>query len=378
MGFTTNLIIDFYSIIILVIIYFNAARHDEKKSFSYRLFRMMLIITIISLAADMLSRFDGRPDTFYPIWNAFGNGFIFLLNPVMPSLWIIYASFQIFQDENRIRRLIYPLIILNGINLFLVIVTQFSGWYYYIDEGNIYHRGPLFFLGASFSVGQLLVALVMIMVNRKKIDKKHYFSLLFFEIPPLASLLFQTLHYGSAIAINSIVPSMLLVYLNIQNKSIYTDYLTGVHNRKMLDSYIRDKMEASVGKKTFSAVMIDLDNFKQINDTLGHDVGDRALESATKLIQSCLKPQDFIARFGGDEFFVILDMSDKEGLERIISRIKKCVQDYNDMEQEPYKLSFSMGYSVYDSTEVMEVDDFIRKVDQLMYEDKLSKTDRIK
>ena len=246
MGLTTNLIMDFYSIIILVIIYFNASRHDEKKSVSYRLFRMMLIVTIISLASDMLSRFDGRPGTFYSIFNAFGNGFIFLLNPVIPSLWLLYVNFQIFQDERRTRKLIYPLIILNGLNLFFVVMTQFFGWYYYIDEGNIYHRGPLFFMGAFFSVGQLIAALIVIIKNRRRIDKKHYFSLLFFEIPPLASLLFQVLHYGSAIAVNSIVPSMLLVYLNIQNKSIYTDYLTGVNNRKMLDNYIRDKVESSI------------------------------------------------------------------------------------------------------------------------------------
>jgi diguanylate cyclase (GGDEF)-like protein len=113
-----------------------------------------------------------------------------------------------------------------------------------------------------------------------------------------------------------------------------------------------------------------MNNFKSINDTFGHDVGDDALETSVKLLKSCLRANDFIARFGGDEFYIVLDVSNRDDLEATVSRINHCIEKFNESNLKPYKLSFSMGYAVYDCHSHMNVEEFQKKIDMLMYENK--------
>ena len=151
---------------------------------------------------------------------------------------------------------------------------------------------------------------------------------------------------------------------------MHTDYLTGVNNRKKLETYLKERINSSTKKKTFSAILIDLDNFKYVNDAFGHDMGDNALETSAKLLKSCIRSNDFIARFGGDEFCIVLDVSDRDNLEKTVCRINDCIEKYNESGIQPYKLGFSMGYDVYDYHSHMKVEEFQKHIDMLMYENK--------
>lgn len=370
MSLANNLVINIYSIALLIIIYLHSLKHTEKESLQYKLYMMILQITILMLVVDIFSRFDGKPDTIYPLINHFGNFLIFLLSPILPSLWLLYVHCQVFQEEEKTRLLFYPLFATNALNAVMLVLSQFFGWYYYIDSDNIYHRGPLFLFSVSITVVFILIAFVLISANRKKIQKKHYFSLIFFAFPPFMCIILQIIFYGTSLILNGVVLSLLIVFLNIQNDSMYTDYLTGINNRKKLDNYLREKVNASTEDKTFSAIFIDLNNFKSINDTFGHDVGDNALEISAKLLKSCLRSDDFIARFGGDEFYIVLDVSDRIDLEETVCRINSCIEKYNETSDQPYKLSFSMGYAVYNYHSHMKVEEFKKQIDILMYENK--------
>jgi diguanylate cyclase (GGDEF)-like protein len=158
--------------------------------------------------------------------------------------------------------------------------------------------------------------------------------------------------------------------LNIQNHSMYTDHLTGVNNRKKLDAYLKEKVSLSTGEKGFSAILIDINNFKYINDTYGHDIGDNALETVAKLLKSCIRTNDFIARFGGDEFCIVLDISNISDLEAMVCRINNCLEKYNKSGTHLYELGFSMGYAVYAYHLHKSAEEFLKQVDILMYESK--------
>ncbi len=372
MGLQSNVVINIYSIVILFVIYHQCLKQDEKIFLQYKLYIKVLQITILMLVVDIFSRFDGNSGTIYSVLNHVGNCFIFILNPVLSSFWLLYAHDQVFQNEEKTRKLYFPLIIINVVNAVIVVLTQFFGWYYYIDSNNIYHRGPLFSIAFSITLILMIIAFLLIITNRKKIDNNHYFSLVFFAIPPFVCSILQIIFYGISIVLNSVVLSLLIVFLNIQNHSIYTDYLTGVSNRKKLDIYLREKIKSSTENKTFSAIMIDLNNFKTINDTYGHDSGDYALRISAKLLNSCIKPKDFIARFGGDEFCLVLDVYDKVLLENIVRRINNCIEMYNETSDKPYIISFSMGYEVYDYNSNMGIEEFQKHIDKLMYENKMT------
>jgi diguanylate cyclase (GGDEF)-like protein len=322
------------------------------------------------LVVDIFSRFDGNPGTIYPVINYIGNFLIYLLNPILPSIWLLYVHLQIFHDEKKTRRWLYSLLAVNAGNIVMLVLSQFFGWFYYIDPNNIYHRGWLFWLPVSITVTLTLAAFVLVALNRKNIEKKYLFALVFFPIPPFVCVILQIIFYGIPLMLNSVAFSLLIVSFYIQNRSMNTDYLTGVSNRKRLETYMREKINTSTEDKTFSAILIDLDDFKFINDTFGHDIGDYVLGTLVKLLKSCLRSGDFIARFGGDEFYIILDVSNRDALEATVYRINNCIEKYNECANKPYKLGLSMGYSVYDYNSHMKVEDFQKHIDILMYENK--------
>lgn len=371
MPLVNNISLNIYSIIFLIILYIHSARKDDKSSFSHKLYMVILTTTAFLLVVDIFSRFDGKPDTFYYELNHIGNFLIFLMSPILPSIWYLYAHFQVFNDEVKTKRLIPTQVAIVLVNGIIVVLTQYFGWYYFIDDNNIYHRGPLFLLAAFFSVALIFMAFGMIVINRKKIEKRHFFSLVFFAVPPFISIIFQVVFYGISLMLNSVVLSLLIVFLNIQNQDINTDHLTGIYNRKKLEYFMKKKIDMCTEKRTFSAIMLDINNFKLINDTYGHDAGDKALEASAKLLKGCIRTDDFIARFGGDEFCIILNISNTDELEQAILRIKRTVENYNESSKCLYKLCFSMGYAVYDYESHMKVEDFQKHIDSLMYKDKL-------
>lgn len=365
-----NLSINLYSILILVVIYFHSVKYDDKLSLNSKLYMLLVRITIILLLFDVMSRFDGHTNTIYPVINQTGNFFIFLLSPLLPSIWLIYVHVQLYNDEQRALRLVWPVTFINSAHWILVILSQYFGWFYTIDGANIYHRGPLFFLSTVISFSLLIIAASLVLFNRKKTRDRSYYSLVFFIIPPILSIFIQIYFYGTSLVLNSVVLSLLIIFLNIQNQSIFTDHLTGVYNRKMLEKYLKNKIGKCEEGKTFSAIMLDLNDFKTINDTYGHDMGDSALQTTARILRSTIKSNDFIARFGGDEFWLVLNTSNRNELKSMVNRINKNITKYNASGDFPYSLCFSMGYAVYDFRSNMKVDEFQKYIDMLMYENK--------
>jgi diguanylate cyclase (GGDEF)-like protein len=101
------------------------------------------------------------------------------------------------------------------------------------------------------------------------------------------------------------------------------DSLTGIPNRRYLDDYLAVIAERVVFENSQSALLIiDVDRFKQINDTFGHAAGDEMLVHVSGILNNCIRPGDFIARIGGDEFVVVCTVDDEttylEGLARSI------------------------------------------------------------
>lgn len=370
MNLVGNIVLNLYSIMLVIIIYFQSVKQEEKDLLQYKIFMIMLKMTIILLMVDIFSRFDSKPDTIFYFINYLGNFVIFFLNLVMPSLWLLYVYDQVFQEESKMRKLFYLLVALNCVNAVMVILSQFWGWFYYIDSKNIYHRGPFYWLPVSITIVLVILAEFFIIKNRKKIEKKHCITLAFFAVPPCIGIILQIVFFGISLMLNCLVYSLLIVFLKIQNNNLYTDYLTGVNNRKKLDIYLRDKIKTSKADKTFSSIMLDLNNFKSINDTWGHDVGDKALRKAINLLNSCLSVDDFIARFGGDEFCIILDISKQYELDEIVQRINNSFEKYNEANSQPYELCFSMGYAIYDYRSNLNMEEFQKKLDLLLYENK--------
>ena len=373
MNLTTIVTINTYSIILLVILSFQTIKHSERKSKQYKLYMAMLHSTVLILIVDVMGRFDGNPESYYAVFNQVGNFLLYTLNSFIPSLWLLYVYFQFYSDKRKIKPIFYAITGANFLNFFLLIASQFLGWYYYIDANNVYYRGPLFGISVAIACILLCYSILIIVKNRNRVERKVYHTLLFFSIPPLIGIFLQTKIYGIPFIPNSVAIFLLIVFLNIQNQNIYSDYLTGVHNRKKLDAYLQEKVEQCKKKPDFSAILLDFDDFKEINDTFGHQTGDDALITAVSLIKDCLRPNDFLSRYGGDEFCIVLDIAEKRELENVINRIHQHVEKYNNAEIKPYKINFSKGYAIYDCKTDIGVEAFQNYIDREMYKEKKRK-----
>jgi len=155
------------------------------------------------------------------------------------------------------------------------------------------------------------------------------------------------------------------------------DSLTGVLNRSYfltkLDQYIDTSLREN---KKFAILFIDLDHFKEINDSLGHQVGDEVLKIIAKRLQDSIRKNDLVARFGGDEFIVLLnDIKSVEELsasaQRILDKIKSPVVLYN----KKYYLSVSIGISIFPD-DAKDKHKLIKYADTAMYKAKKSGKDR--
>ncbi|MFN3395361.1 MAG: GGDEF domain-containing protein [Thermodesulfovibrionales bacterium] len=151
------------------------------------------------------------------------------------------------------------------------------------------------------------------------------------------------------------------------------DPLTGVYNRNFFNEIIANEIERSrrYGDR-FSIIMIDIDNFKQINDHHGHLIGDWILREFALLLNRAIRSSDLLVRFGGDEFLVVTHDTDFKECDALILRINGFVSDWNERHHDfEYKLSTSIGCSVYEKgRDLIEI---LKEADSRMYQNKLNK-----
>lgn len=150
-----------------------------------------------------------------------------------------------------------------------------------------------------------------------------------------------------------------------------TDPLTGLSNRRMLMMRLTEAQKRSCRNQTMMVIIVlDLDGFKIINDQLGHAVGDQKLISAAIAIRNAVRDIDMIARFGGDEFVIILeDMKSVREVKAILERIVEAVNYQVNPNQDSYKVTASVGAAIY-PINFVEPEILLRLADEAMYRSK--------
>lgn len=149
---------------------------------------------------------------------------------------------------------------------------------------------------------------------------------------------------------------------NLQNlaKLANFDTLTSVYNRRKIFQTLNDELyRAKRYKRPLSILMIDIDNFKKLNDNLGHQFGDKVLQDFAILLKNIVRKTDVIGRIGGEEFLVILPETTLEGAKNVAEKIRKSVEDY-------FKGYCTINITV--SIGIAQVREPIYSIDSILYE----------
>lgn len=319
----------------------------SKKQSQYFVFAVCInLVLIAATCADFL--LIGQEGEYVWILRRITSATHFGLAPLLPiSLLHLY---------NR-KKLSFFTYIPLFINVLICSFSAFAKIVFFIDEYNNYSRGPLFFLPLSFSVFYILLLVTNPIITRRQGRRRELLYLgsiiaLIIAATMLEIVLqFKCLVYGcSAIG--------LIMYYLLQNIHYFaSDTLTGLYNRQM---YIH--VLSSIDKIHYCVfALVDLNDFKIINDTKGHDAGDKALVQFAATLNKHLLSIADIYRIGGDEFMLIAKRTTKKDFTLVLT------QALNSSIQES-SLSFAYGMEEYHAGD--NVQELLFRVDKAMYEQK--------
>ncbi|WP_334711682.1 sensor domain-containing diguanylate cyclase [Nostoc sp.] len=149
-----------------------------------------------------------------------------------------------------------------------------------------------------------------------------------------------------------------------------TDELTGLHNRRGFFLMAEQELKIAHRMKALCwVIFIDLDGLKQVNDTLGHDMGDALIIDAGRLLKQSFRSSDIVARLGGDEFIVFISSYFKDA-DSIQEYLQTNIANFNQQQNRNYELSMSMGIECYSPESDMSLEQVIARSDKLMYAQK--------
>ena len=158
-----------------------------------------------------------------------------------------------------------------------------------------------------------------------------------------------------------------------------TDELTGLPNRRYLNRRLREELAmARRFKSALSCVLVDLDHFKQVNDTQGHQAGDALLRELAALLQRDKREYDVVGRYGGEEFLILLPQVGAEGALETAERLRRLVADtaLKDDLGRPAHVTISLGVTTFDGTEHLTEEELVHRADEALYRAKESGRNR--
>jgi diguanylate cyclase (GGDEF)-like protein/PAS domain S-box-containing protein len=153
-----------------------------------------------------------------------------------------------------------------------------------------------------------------------------------------------------------------------------TDELTGLYNRRGFLTLSQQQLQvAERTKGNLLYLYADLDRMKWVNDTLGHQAGDRALIETANILKETFRKSDIVGRMGGDEFAVLAISSAEDTPEIVVARLREKIKRINEFGTRDYTISLSLGIVPYNPQKPSTLDELIDQGDQLMYEEKKNK-----
>ena len=362
--------------IVLLLLFLNNMNRSGSKAipFDQYIFNGCLVMNILIFLFDTgMWLVDGK-ETFVFMYINYGVTMLYYIsNPLICFMWLMYTDYKIFESKTgllkRARIYIIPCII-NGL---LSIATLYTGWLFVIDGNNHYMRGALFPVMAVIALLYLLIAFGMsvrdVIKNGWEINKNVNIHLVIFPIGIITASIIQIMFFGVSIIWVCALLAFASIYINIQNGEISMDHLTGIYNRRRLDEHLQRRLKMRKKNHHLFAVILDLDNFKSINDQYGHAVGDDALIRMAALLRKvCEGSDDFIARLGGDEFIVVGERREAQEIQQLVLRISSEAEAFNQQKLADYQLLPSIGYAVFQDDGTIDL--LLAEADTEMYRNK--------
>ena len=234
---------------------------------------------------------------------------------------------------------------------------------------NIHNKKQVLIASSVATLLSVLLSLTIATIN-----------LIIFEIEPARWIFVYSLSFIIPLLVASLVTYIIfsqVMRLQLAKEKIEEmgkiDFLTKIYNRGYFtDAGFREIATAKRYKHSLSAMIFDLDNFKQINDEHGHVIGDKVIQDSASTITSLIRDSDIFARFGGDEFVLLLPHTDLKDAENLAERIVQAVSALSiSTASSEVNITVSIGVAVL-KPEHSNIDHLIHAADEALYRAKLA------
>ena len=324
------------------------------------------------------------------VWAAFDSGVLapslasslitnfanYVIMTMIIYTWLLYVL-AVEQIPNRNERSIRILLILPFILATIALIVT-----YLIDPRILVNeqlKSTRVFDGFLAAVPYIYLMAIIIYSIRaaikeeNKVEKKKHLVIGFFPLMVVLGGLAQMLLMPALpIFCFSSTIFMIIFYIQSMESQISTDPLTKLNNRSQLKRYVSQNSNLHIDGRADYVVMMDINDFKKINDICGHAEGDRALVLISAALMDAIRSRSFpvfLGRYGGDEFIMIAHVSGEEELTHMIEDIRNRVLDRCDKEKKPYRISMGIGFARFKGDD----DSFLKcqqRADDEMYKNK--------
>ena len=237
----------------------------------------------------------------------------------------------------------------------------------------MYHMGILYMPRAMIVAGLIVLIAVYAAVFRNNIMSEYKNIVMVLPFFAVVGAILQVFFHFINATYSGLTMACLILYFSFQSNDANMDYLTGVRNRRGLDMKLQARVKSgNAGGKNFSAIMIDVDYFKEINDNLGHEEGDKAIKIVADILVDVFGEDSDIGRFGGDEFCVISEIDSVSVIEQRLQMAREMLIKVRAKRKWPEAVDISCGYEIYEKNSGDSVEEFSERIDKLMYDEKES------
>ena len=355
------------TIIMMAFLLYCRQRNRESIHADDRIYDWMTLITLLGAVIDTLTFLvDGQSFVGARFLNYLTNSLVYMGTVVIGFLWCLYVDLHIYKNHARYRRnLRYVAIPLLFEFICLLYNLCGNGIMFSISTDNTYSRGFYSIIGYISVYLYLLYSIYLVYHSREEGVNLDFFPIFYFMGPCVLGIVIQFLRYGITSSWISVAISLTFVQMQVYSENISTDSLSGLYNRRYLDRVLANKERLS--RFSVFGIMMDVNDFKQINDRYGHSMGDQAIRVMGNILSKALPDGGIPIRYAGDEFVALLICEDPNEVFATMTEINRRLDVFNRSGAEPFKISVSMGYAKLDPS---DTETFLREMDERMYEEK--------
>jgi diguanylate cyclase (GGDEF)-like protein len=356
------------SCFVLGIIFADYVRKHNTDVFQRRLFLTLLVAIFIAIVCDFFFfAFEGVPGEAVHILMVVVLTVYYISQVATYYLAFAFIDYLVYNDRARTKNVMYIVTSILALHLVILALNQWLHFYFSVSPDNVLMRGNLYVIRIIISYLPVTFFIYEFIASPRKFYKHHIFLICFFILLTGGGGAMDIMLNSGALIWPCLTSALLYSYFFILKTDSKIDALTGIGNRYAFNEFITN-LSRHATKQAYAIVMIDMDHFKAINDTLGHLQGDNALRDMASIIKGCLRANDFSARYGGDEFVVAVKA--ESDINRIMERIQAAIDNQNAKNLRPYKIEISYGFGIFTTHGSQSIEEFLVYIDGLMYKNK--------